>query len=192
MERLRNLPFPIHGNSTMCCNSFLALYAVTATLSDLVVTSSATTTSNQPTLSSGSNTRAAARISGPLLIRQSGGRSPRNRPFHERCQCAGRRVDGAGEPEHWGPPTPRPLPVHALRPECGRAIGVSKCCGWCRRAPAAQLLGRAQLGTSPPLTSRVRRAAGGAKGPVTHDGAPRRAGRNCSFFLAPTPRQCFP
>ena len=211
-----------------------------------------------------------------------------------------------GDPLHL-----EPLAEHALRPECGRAIGVSKCCGWCRRAPTAQLLGRAQLGTSPPLTSRVRRAAGGAKGPraprgysrimvrpasasahptlhrwrwllilnmvpgarglalasmvprvsktyiayfhqqprghppfidphpsttpllkrvpasstcavpgvpscffsctglrlssslyrpsaprwvgsVTHGGAPRRAGRNCSFFLAPTPRPCFP
>ena len=48
-----------------------------------------------------------------------------------------RRSRGAGEPEHWGAPTPRPLPVHVLRPECGRAIGVSKCCGWCQRAPTS-------------------------------------------------------
>ena len=65
---------------------------------------------------------------------------------HERSQIV-TRVGGEGEPGHCPPPTPRPLPVHALRPECGRAIGVSKCCGWCRRAPTAPALGaRTQLG----------------------------------------------
>ena len=55
--------------------------------------------------------------------------------------------------------------------------------GWCRRAPTAQLLGRAQLGD---LTSRVRRAAGGAKGPRAPRGYSRIMVRPASASAHPT------
>ena len=49
------------------------------------------------------------------------------------------------------PFTSSPLPVHALRPECGRAIGVSKCCGvGAGGRPRHSSWGAHSLGTSPP------------------------------------------
>ena len=99
----------------------------------------------------------------------------------QECGVEGEARQRIGDPLHL-----EPLAEHALRPECGRAIGVSKCCGWCRRAPTGQLLGRAQLGTSPPLTSRVRRAAGCAKGPRAPRGYSRIMVRPASASAHPT------
>ena len=78
------------------------------------------------------------------------------------------------------PFSPRAPSRHALRPECGRAIGVSNASAGRPRhsSRGAHSLGPHLL-SSPLTTSRVRRAAGGAKGPprterlLTHHGAAR-------------------
>ena len=106
--------------------------------------------------------------------------------------------DGACQFEEWkstgarglGTPSPRALARARVAPRVRSCESVSECCGWCRRA-GAHGTGHSSwsahsLGTSPPFTSRVRRAAGAAKGPRAPRGYSRIVVRPASASAHPT------
>ena len=89
-----------------------------------------------------------------------------------------------------GTPSPRALARARVAPRVRSCESVSECCGWCRRA-GAHGTGHSSwsahsLGTSPPFTSRVRRAAGAAKGPRAPRGYSRIVVRPASASAHPT------